>query len=62
VSDDGSTWKLMSEGEFSNIKNNPTWQIKSFEQTKARFIKLKALKNIKENSNSGYAEIDILTK
>lgn len=62
VSDDGSIWKLMSEGEFSNIKNNPTWQIKSFEQTKARFIKLKALKNIKENSNSGYAEIDILTK
>jgi len=62
VSGDGSTWKLMSEGEFSNIKNNPTWQIKSFEETKARFIKLKALKNIKENSNSGYAEIDILTK
>jgi alpha-L-fucosidase len=62
VSDDGSNWKLMSEGEFSNIKNNPTWQIKSFEETKARFIKLKALKNIKENSNSGYAEIDILTK
>ncbi|MCF8325235.1 MAG: alpha-L-fucosidase [Leadbetterella sp.] len=62
VSDDGSTWKLMSEGEFSNIKNNPTWQIKIFEETKARFIKLKALKNIKENSNSGYAEIDILTK
>jgi alpha-L-fucosidase len=62
VSDEGSTWKLMSEGEFSNIKNNPTWQIKSFEETKARFIKLKALKNIKENSNSGYAEIDILTK
>jgi alpha-L-fucosidase len=62
VSDDGSNWKLMSEGEFSNIKNNPTWQIKSFEETKTRFIKLKALRNIKENSNSGYAEIDILTK
>ncbi|HEX3023973.1 MAG TPA: alpha-L-fucosidase, partial [Chitinophagaceae bacterium] len=27
VSTNGTDWKLVSEGEFSNIKNNPLWQI-----------------------------------
>ena len=62
LSNDNSNWQLVSEGEFANIKNNPTWQIKEFVDVKARYIKLKALKNIQENSATGYAEIDILTK
>ncbi|MDR6562375.1 alpha-L-fucosidase [Arcicella sp. BE140] len=61
VSNDNSNWQLVSEGEFANIKNNPTWQIKEFAAIKARYIKLKALKNIQENAASGYAELDILT-
>jgi alpha-L-fucosidase len=28
VSADGKNWKKVSEGEFSNIKNNPLWQTK----------------------------------
>jgi alpha-L-fucosidase len=52
----------MSEGEFSNIKNNPLWQTKMFTATKARYIKLSALKNADNNNNIGYAELDVITK
>lgn len=62
VSKDNQEWKLVDEGEFSNIKNNPLWQIKKFSIVKARYIKLRALKNLEENDNVGYAEVDVLTK
>jgi alpha-L-fucosidase len=62
VSLDTCTWKLVSEGEFSNIKNNPLWQIKKFAPEKARYIKLRALKNTEANNNIGYAEIDMITE
>ncbi|WP_435357959.1 alpha-L-fucosidase [Emticicia sp. SJ17W-69] len=61
VSGDGSNWKLVSEGEFSNIKNNPFWQVKNFETIAARYIKFKALKNAQEGSSSAYSELDIIT-
>lgn len=62
VSADNKTWKRVSEGEFSNIKNSPGWQTKPFELTKARYIKLRALKNTQEGSSSGYAEVDVITQ
>jgi alpha-L-fucosidase len=62
VSGDGKKWKLVDHGEFSNIKNNPVWQIKKFAAVKARFIKLRALKNTEGNDNVGYAEIDMITE
>jgi alpha-L-fucosidase len=62
ISNDGKEWKLVSEGEFSNIKNNPLWQIKNFDAVKARYIKLTALKNTENNENIGYAEVDVITK
>lgn len=62
VSTDNASWKRVSEGEFSNIKNSPVWQTKSFAPTKARYIKLRALKNTQEGSTSGYAEVDIITR
>jgi alpha-L-fucosidase len=52
---------MVSEGEFSNIKNNPLWQIKVFAPEKARFIKFRALSNAEGNDNTGYAEIDVIT-
>ena len=61
LSPDGTTWQLASQGEFSNIKNNPTWQTKSFAPQKARYIKLRALANTAGNSRIGYAEIDVIT-
>jgi alpha-L-fucosidase len=61
VSVDGKNWKKVSEGEFSNIKNNPLWQTKNFEAAPARYIKLRALKNTENNNRIGYAEIDVIT-
>ena len=62
VSNDQVEWKLVNQGEFSNIKNNPTWQIKKFESVKAHYIKLRALKNTENNNNLGYAEVDVITE
>jgi alpha-L-fucosidase len=62
VSEDNSDWKMVDEGEFANINNNPLMQIKKFEAVKARYIRLRALKNTRGNDDVGYAEIDIITQ
>jgi len=62
VSVDNKGWKMVSEGEFSNIKNNPVWQIKNFAPEKARYIKLKALKNTSNDDVAGYAEVEVITE
>ncbi|MEN9907095.1 MAG: hypothetical protein RLZZ540_236 [Bacteroidota bacterium] len=62
VSTDNKKWKLVNEGEFSNINNNPLWQNKIFKLAKARYIKFSALENTKGDTISGFAEIDIVTK
>lgn len=62
VSRDGQEWKLIDEGEFANIKNNPLWQSKTFTPVKARFIKLQALRNTQNDHAAGYAEFDIITE
>ncbi len=61
ISQDNVDWQLVDEGEFSNIKNNPLWQTKSFKAVKARYIKLRALKNTQDDDAVGYAEIDVIT-
>lgn len=62
VSDNNMDWKLVSQGEFANIKNNPVWQVKEFQPIEARYIKFKALKNISGDNVAGYAEIDVITR
>ena len=62
VSEDNIDWKLVDEGEFSNIKNNPVWQIKDLQPVKARYIKLRALKNTSNDDVAGYAEVDVITE
>ena len=62
VSLDNKEWKLVSDGEFSNINNNPVWQTKKFEPVKARFMKLQALKNAWNNQDARYGEVDVITK
>jgi alpha-L-fucosidase len=61
VSTGNEQWQLVSEGEFSNIQNNPLWQVKTFNAAKARYIKLRALKNTQNNDGAGYAEVDVIT-
>lgn len=62
ISSDNKNWKLVSEGEFPNIKNNPLWQSKTFDKEMARYIKFRALKNTENNNNIGYAEVNIITE
>ena len=61
VSNNDKEWKLVSQGEFSNINNNPLWQIKQFEPEKVRYVKLRALGNTEGNDNTGYAEVNVIT-
>ena len=61
VSEDNEDWKLVDQGEFSNIKNNPLLQVKNFSSTVARYIKLRALKNTSGDDVAGYAEVDVIT-
>jgi len=61
VSEDSKEWKIADEGEFSNIKNNPLWQVKEFKPVKARYIRLRALRNTQHNDAVGYAELDVIT-
>ena len=62
VSQNNIDWRLVSEGEFPNIKNNPLWQVVKFTFQKARYIKLTAIKNTENSDEAGYAEIDVITK
>ncbi|MEO8111170.1 MAG: alpha-L-fucosidase [Ginsengibacter sp.] len=62
ISQDNVEWTLVDKGEFSNIKNNPLWQTANFAVEKAHYIKLRALHNTEGNDNTGYAEVDIITK
>ena len=62
VSNDNKNWKLVDKGEFSNIKNNPVWQIKSFPAVRCRYFKLRAIKNIWSDDVAGYAELDVITQ
>jgi alpha-L-fucosidase len=62
VSNDNKAWRQVDQGEFSNINNNPVWQIKKFTPEKARYIKLRALKTTWGDDVAGYAEVDVITK
>jgi alpha-L-fucosidase len=61
ISTNNEDWKLVSQGEFPNIKNNPLWQVKNFAPAKARYIKFRALKNTEGNNETGYAEVEVIT-
>jgi alpha-L-fucosidase len=62
ISSDNAEWKLADSSEFPNVKNNPLWQIKSFLPVKARYIKLRSLRNTDGNDETGYAEVDVITQ
>jgi alpha-L-fucosidase len=62
VSGNNKSWKLVDQGEFSNIKNNPLWQTRKFDRVQARYIKFRALGNTQGNHRTGYAEIEVITE
>ncbi len=62
VSLDNREWKLADGGEFSNILNNPVWQIRKFSPVQAHYIKFRALKNTQNDDAAGYAEFNVITQ
>mgnify|MGYP001810108395 CR=1 FL=1 len=62
ISDNLIDWKVIDKGEFANIKNNPILQVRTFAPTKARYIKLRAIKNTIGDTVAGYAEFDVITE
>jgi alpha-L-fucosidase len=63
VSEDGKTWKLISKGEFPNIRNHPVMQTIQFEKpVKANFLKFEA-GNLADGSKVlGIAEMDLISE
>lgn len=62
ISRDGKNWGTpISEGEFSNIKNSPVLQEKTFDEIAGRFVKLKAVSVAGESGRVGIAEFGVKT-
>lgn len=60
ASKDGKTWKKVVEGEFSNVRNNPTEQEVRFDgKVKARYVRFTALRAVKME-HAAIAEFDLL--
>jgi alpha-L-fucosidase len=63
VSPNGNNWgKPVSEGEFSNIKNNPILQTKTFVPAKGRYIKFTGNMEIEGKNFMSVAEVGIITE
>lgn len=64
VSRDNQSWQTAASGEFSNVVNNPVEQAIYFDDTRARFIKLRALKvsGEEEDNRASFGELGIITK
>ena len=63
ISPDGKSWgNPVAAGEFSNIRNSPVWQTKTFEPKNGNFVKLRAISPAEENGRIGIAEFDLITE
>ena len=62
TSADGMRWQTVSEGEFSNIKNNPVLQTKNFPPVRARYFRLVSLRNTDGGTEMGCAEVGVITE
>jgi len=62
VSSDGKRWgEAISEGEFSNIRNSPILQSKTFDPVGARYIRFVAEREINDLGFVSIAELGVIT-
>lgn len=59
---DNVKWTLQSDGEFSNIKNNPIEQVKTFAETKARYLRFVAKSAEGKGQTVSISEINVVEK
>ena len=62
LSKDEKKWKEVTQGEFSNIKNNPIKQVIRFKAQKGRYIKLEALSTVDDTEDMKIAEMGVMTE
>jgi len=55
----GTNKKLLAEGEFSNIQNNPIWQSIYFAPIKTRYVIFQAVRIVNDLNEVGIAELRI---
>lgn len=60
VSQDGKSWKKVSEGEFGNLRANPVLQSIRFPKETARYLKVEATKAITGTPNLQPLQIDVV--
>jgi len=62
LSQDGKNWgEAVSSGEFSNIKNSPIRQTKTFDPVTARYLKFVGEREINDKDFISIAELGVLT-
>nr|WP_315156227.1 alpha-L-fucosidase [uncultured Flavobacterium sp.] len=59
---DNIKWTIQSQGEFSNIKNNPIEQVKTFAETKARYLRFVAKSTEGKGQTFSISEINVIEK
>lgn len=63
VSLDGKNWlNPVSEGEFSNIENNPILQTKTFDPIEGRYIKFTGIREINDRNFMTISELGVITE
>ena len=60
TSTDTINWTKQSEGEFSNIKNNPIEQLKFFAGVKARYLRFVAKSAVEKGQTVSIGEINVI--
>lgn len=59
---DNVKWTMQSQGEFSNIQNNPIEQVKIFTETKTRYLRFVAKSNEGKAQVFSIGEINVVQK
>lgn len=57
---DGKNWTKKSEGEFSNIKNNPIEQIKTFDSVRTKYLRFVAKSSVDKCKTVTIGELSVL--
>ena len=58
---DWNHWETLGDGEFSNIVNNPIWQTIRCKPTRAKIIRVEAMR-LAQGNRMGYSDVEVITQ